>query len=289
MNSQLVIDLMHQRLLPLIADGNYRLLPSAEREILHDKSFQPIFPYTVQSHSYFEWVWCVENHSYLKIQDKVFRLEAGDFCLLPPGEIHADVYIPSLTPYKVIWSSYHRNRIESSYHVYTPINHLQLQAQVCAASPPSMTSLLGMLMQELMILNAHREPICKGLVLALTHLMLRSFKSSIENEAAQGAGELSARVDEYLHKHFNKRISLNDVARALHFSRNYLAALYKQETQKTIGQMLTEIRLRHAKQLLLETHLTVREIAISVGYASPEHFSRIFFKHEGTTPGSYGK
>lgn len=289
MNNQLIIDLMYQQLLPLIAEGNSRFLPSADRAISYTKDFQPIFPFSVHSHSYFQWCWCVENHAFIRIKDHVYRLEAGDFCLLPPGVNHADVYIPSLTSYKVLWYSQKQEVTHAGFHIYTPINHLQLQSELCATSPPSMISLLSMLMQEMTILHSHREPICKGLILTLAHLILRSFESSIENGATQKIGRISVKVDAYLNQHFSKPIALIDVAQALHFSRNYLATLYKKETQKTIGQVLTEIRLKHAKQLLLETHLTVREIAASVGYTSPEHFSRIFLKHEGITPGAYGR
>jgi hypothetical protein len=103
MNGQLIIDLLHQQLLPRILRNDFRILPSADAAIPHSRNYQPIYPYPLHSHTFFEWVWCVENHAFLKIKDQVYRLEAGDFCLLPPGENHAeDVYIPSLTSYKVL-------------------------------------------------------------------------------------------------------------------------------------------------------------------------------------------
>lgn len=53
MNSQLIIDLMHQQLLPRILRQDFSLLPSADREVPYSKSYQPIVPYPIHSHIFF--------------------------------------------------------------------------------------------------------------------------------------------------------------------------------------------------------------------------------------------
>lgn len=290
MNEQLVIDVLHRQLLPRISRGDFRLLPSADAAIPHSKNYQPIFPYPVHSHPFFEWVWCVENHAFLKIKEQVYRLEEGDFCLLPPGEMHADVYIPSLNAYQVLWCSYRQETINAHMHTYESVDHLQHTAGIFAVAPPFALSLLGNLQYELKTEQNYREPVCRALVSTLVHLMLRAFESSLQlQEQKHFSGKVSLKAHAYLNQHFSKPVTLTDVARALHISRNYLATLYKQETGKTIGQMLTEIRLEQAKKYLLETQLSVQTIAKAVGYATPEHFSRVFHKHEGVAPGRYGK
>jgi len=290
MNEQQIIEVMQRQLLPRILHNDFRLLPSADAVIPHGKNYQPIFPYPVHSHSFFEWIWCVENQAFLKIQDQVYRLEAGDFCLLPPGEMHADVYIPSLNQYRVLWCSYQEETIHASIHHYTPVNHLQCAAKIIAPAPSFAPSLLGTLQYELKNEQAYREPLCATLVSALAHLMLRAFEMSLQHEDQKYfPGKISIKVDDYLNQYFRKSLSLEDIARALHVSRNYLATLYKQETGTTIGHTLKHIRLEHAKRLLLETHLSVQEISKAVGYANAEHFSRVFGQQEGVSPGRYGK
>ena len=47
---------------------------------------------------------------------------------------------------------------------------------------------------------------------------------------------------------------------------------------------LTRQRLAHAKTLLLDSTLSVKEIGFACGFASPSHFVRSFKAHFGTTP-----
>ena len=47
---------------------------------------------------------------------------------------------------------------------------------------------------------------------------------------------------------------------------------------------ITRQRLAHAKTLLLDSSLSVKEIGFACGFASPSHFVRSFKAHFGTTP-----
>lgn len=290
MPGQQIVDLFRTRLLPRLECNSFQIQPSPSLAVARSENYFPVPPYTAHSHPFFEWVWCIENHAFLRVQDQIYRLEAGDFCLLPPGQLHADVYLPSLNPYQVLWCSYQKEAVDAHHCIYTPVNPCHYAANMFAAAPPFTASLLGGLQQEFLGKQAHREPVCRALVSTLAHLMLRAFEDSLQHqEQKHFYGKISVRVDEFIYQHFSEPITLDHVARALKLSRNYLATLYKQETGKTIGQRLTEIRLGHAKKLLLETHLPVQAVAKAAGYDTPEHFSRVFRKHEGVAPRLYGK
>jgi transcriptional regulator GlxA family with amidase domain len=47
------------------------------------------------------------------------------------------------------------------------------------------------------------------------------------------------------------------------------------------------MRLEHAKMLLVHTGTTIKGIAASVGYRSVHHFSRIFSRRVGLSPGAF--
>lgn len=285
MNSQFIIDLIHHQLLPHIAERNFCLLPLAE----HGKNYQPIFPYTLHSHSFFEWIWCVKNQAFLQVGKEIFCLNAGDFFFLPPGEMHTDVYTPTLENHHILWCAYKNETIGAHLHEYTPVNHQRHIAGISAPASPFVSSLLGALQYEWKTGQKYQQPVCSALVQTLAFLMLRAFEGGIDNQGDFIPGKIASRVNHYLSEHSHKSLSLTDIARAMHVSRNYLATLYKQETGMTIGQMLRKIRLEQSKKLLMETDMTVQQIAQKIGYSSPEHFSRIFTQHVGVTPGKYGK
>jgi AraC-like DNA-binding protein len=276
--------------LPRLGGSSFQLQPSEKTAVTDHENYLPIFPYSLHSHPFFEWMWCVENHAFIQVEEQVYRLEAGDFCLLPPGQLHMDVYTPALKSYRIMVCSFRDETIYASINTYVPINHLQYDSMIFAPAPPFTSELLSALQQESKSKQSHRGAVCSALVSALGHLMLRAFESPFPHpERKRFPGKISQRVDNYLNQHFNQSLALADVACALRISRNYLATLYKQETGKTIGQALTEIRLEYAKKLLLESHLSVQEVATAVGYSGPEHFSRVFLRHAGSTPGRFVK
>jgi len=290
MNHSLLIDFLRQQIVPFVTHRKCHTLPSLEKVVSACNHYEPIFPYTLHSHSFFEWVWCVENYAFLRIRDRIYHLETGDFFLLPPGTMHAEMYHPALSEYKVLWCAYQNETIGAHLHTYTPVGHLANVAGISAPAPPYTNSILGALQCESKTQLSHRDAINAALVEALAHLMLRAFETAPRHNNQEFIpGKVAVKVNHYLSQHFNEPLALGDVARALHISRNYLATLYKQETGTTIGKRLTEIRLEKAKQYLLESQLSVQQIALKVGFATPEHFSRVFHQHEGTSPGKYGK
>jgi len=93
----------------------------------------------------------------------------------------------------------------------------------------------------------------------------------------------------YINENYADRIALQDVAHYTCLSPNYLSQLFKQETGKSFLEYLTHCRVEAAKKLLIQSNLTISEIAYKLGYDMPSYFSEVFKKHEGLTPSQYRK
>ncbi|MCR4578320.1 MAG: helix-turn-helix transcriptional regulator [Clostridiales bacterium] len=63
--------------------------------------------------------------------------------------------------------------------------------------------------------------------------------------------------------------------------------LIKRATGQTFSQLLTNKRIENSKQLLIDTSLSILEIAQQVGYESSDHFIRTFKNKCGITPNEY--
>lgn len=83
------------------------------------------------------------------------------------------------------------------------------------------------------------------------------------------------------------QLSLETVAAEVGRSASYFSHLLSQRKERTFRQLLTEIRLKHAKQFLRETTLGVQGIAEKIGYTDPNYFSRVFKEVEGVSPRQY--
>ena len=100
-------------------------------------------------------------------------------------------------------------------------------------------------------------------------------------------GGLTKRAKEYIKTNYSKSITLEDVAREINVSPQYLSKLFKEETGENFIDYLTGIRIRIAKSLLEGEELSIKEICYSIGYSDPNYFSRIFKKIVGSTPTEY--
>ncbi|MDD6212636.1 MAG: AraC family transcriptional regulator [Clostridiales bacterium] len=82
-------------------------------------------------------------------------------------------------------------------------------------------------------------------------------------------------------------ISLETVSSHLGISASYLSALFSEYTSQGFVDYLNCVRLEKAKQMIVETKLTVAEIGYKVGFNSPQNFNRVFKRYCKMTPGKY--
>lgn len=96
-----------------------------------------------------------------------------------------------------------------------------------------------------------------------------------------------AKAMEYIDERYNQDITLDHVAKHVNMSYHYFSKLFKDETHQTFSEYLLEIRIRQAKQLLYVKDLSIKDVALHVGYQDPNYFSKIFRKATGMTPTEY--
>ena len=69
----------------------------------------------------------------------------------------------------------------------------------------------------------------------------------------------------------------------------YLSRAFKQHKNKTIGEYFRGLKIKKALDLLINTRLPVSHIAHDCGFSDQSHFTRIFRKYTGTSPGAFRK
>jgi AraC-like DNA-binding protein len=80
---------------------------------------------------------------------------------------------------------------------------------------------------------------------------------------------------------------IRDLACEFNLSASHLQHLFKAQTGSCLGRSLTEERLRRAAALLLDTNLSVKEVAYIVGYKHPSSFIRAFVRYFAQAPSCY--
>jgi len=93
-------------------------------------------------------------------------------------------------------------------------------------------------------------------------------------------------VTDFIRENLAGNLVRADIADATGISVHHLAHLFKRSTGLALHQYIVKARIEQATRLLVETDLSVREIARRVGYTH-SRFSALFQRHAGTTPTSY--
>ena len=91
-------------------------------------------------------------------------------------------------------------------------------------------------------------------------------------------------MSDYVHQHYHRPISLDELASAMKRNASYLSALFSRTTGVTFHQFLEEVRLSKARELLRDPRNRVGKVARAAGYANPDSFRHAFKSHEGLSP-----
>lgn len=92
------------------------------------------------------------------------------------------------------------------------------------------------------------------------------------------------RAAQLLQQKFAEPLDVPQLCRAVGLSQNYLSRLFRRRFGMTIPRYLVGLRIEHARQLLADTNMTVRQVGARVGYPDPQHFNKQFRRFEGVSP-----
>ena len=104
-------------------------------------------------------------------------------------------------------------------------------------------------------------------------------------------GTLSAwqlrRVVDFMVAHLNDDPTIGELAQQCGLSSGYFARAFRQTTGVTPHQWLVRKRIERARTLLLGSGLGLADIAVMCGFVDQSHFTRVFAKFEGNSPGRW--
>lgn len=92
------------------------------------------------------------------------------------------------------------------------------------------------------------------------------------------------RVEQYIADHFDRCVSLSELANVAGLSRMHFAAQFRAATGYRPREYLLNHRIEHAKTLLTTTERPLAEIALAVGFSTQAHFSTVFKRISGESP-----
>ncbi len=219
------------------------------------------------------------------------EVEAGDFFLTSTTQ-----------PYEMRWQTRGGDTFEVIHLYLSPALIERVAGELLGKQPttPAFIDVSGgrdervrTLLEELRReLAERREPsalFVQGLAQALAVHLMRTYRD--ERTAGRRSNALQAyklhRVIELMNQQLAEDFSLAALAEAAQLSKYHFSRLFKRATGLTPSHYFIRLRMARARQLLLETDLSVIAIGLEVGYFSASHFSQIFRREVGVTPSAY--
>lgn len=95
---------------------------------------------------------------------------------------------------------------------------------------------------------------------------------------------LVERVADFLDQYYGHPLSTQLVAYGLGFEPSYFGKMFKHHAKESMAKYLKRMRLNHAKKLLENPFVSIREVAQRAGFSDPSYFTRVFHHSYGLTP-----
>ena len=114
-------------------------------------------------------------------------------------------------------------------------------------------------------------------------LILQRIFEKISVRKIGSSHRVITQILDYINQNYSQDFGLNEMAEMVHMNHAYLSILFKDEVGISFVRYLTQIRMAHAKELLLKGE-KVQDVSVAVGYNNYRYFCNIFKKEEGVTP-----
>ncbi len=108
--------------------------------------------------------------------------------------------------------------------------------------------------------------------------------------SAAGAGAdnaLAVRIAEYVRIHADRPLTVAGVAQAFGYNPDHIGRLFRTSFRTGLKEHIDQQRLRLARDLLLTTELSVKEIAVRLGWRNENLFVKFFVYHEEISPARF--
>ncbi len=228
-------------------------------------------------HPWFEYNFIAKGSVFTTLNNKEFLAEEGTSFLIPPGFYHS-----------------HRNN-------QTGDDGICLRFSISANSDNELAKkivkTLSIAEEKPFISNIEKMDfsggeLSVGAMFAAWIVGIYENKISdlkVRQEYEPEKSKISPQVLIWLNEYYAKKFSVKEIALSLNMSYRNLSRKFKEETGVCISDKLLEIRMNHAKRMLISSDLTINEIAARVGFENEFYFSNVFKKYEKFSPGIYRK
>ena len=244
-------------------------------------------------HPYYEFYYLLSGTRRIFINDTIYYVKKGDLIVIPKGELHRTTYIGGDTHERIVM-------IFSDAFIAPLMNKLSSDTfQKCFGKrqitiPPNrrdyIEELFAKIIREHNGIDIFSESMLTIYVYELILFVLRCQENS---DAAYPASEIGddviSEAAKFISGNFTKDFSLSQLAVKYNMSPSYFSRKFKLCTGFGYKEYLITVRIIEACRLLLNTDMSITQIAENCGFDDSNYFGDCFKKIKGMSPREYRK
>ncbi|MCY9662757.1 AraC family transcriptional regulator [Paenibacillus chondroitinus] len=211
------------------------------------------------------------------LNGETLTVEKGDLLLIRKGVMRAGENAQEGAHQKY---SVHFHLNERGHELFADAGtHLRLKAR----SYDYMKQRFAILTQQWFGQRMYADVICTG----IAHELLGGFlQETVESRFTSVKLRLMSEVQNYIAAHYREPIRIEELAQLVDRAPNYVTQSFKEVTGLTPISYMHQVRVHAARDLILNTRMTIREVSDFLGYSDQAHFNRVFKKMMGYPPSS---
>lgn len=251
--------------------------------------------HSAHSHTYYELFYLVNGNCTISLDNKLYTLSAGNIIFIPANAIHRTSYIGD-NPSERIYIEFSSDYISTIEDIlgknWTGKN---LWGHILYIEPTHksyINSLFDKIISEYNIIDHYSDCCIRQLFQYLIIMLIRVDRTNIDekNYITHSHKKIEADMisaSRYIAENFKNNISLNDVAEFLNLNPAYFSSKFKAFHGIGFSEYLRNTRINHAEWYLIETDLSMSDVADECGFCSSNYFGDTFKIVNGISPSEF--
>lgn len=268
-----------------------------------DASNSMKFPH---SHSFCELYYLISGMCTLRINQTIYTLTPGTLIFIPSGVPHKTTYDSACVSERLTieFSPDYVAAIDEEFgemwlnrFLYSSPMHILVEARshieelMASVNIDSTTNPLlpddGAMYHSDIFTNCMRKLRFQELII---NILRNNTRAEYVTEDEMQISDISVSdAKKFIDENYSEALSLDSLAQRYRLNPSYFSNKFKSINGIGFKEYLNNVRIIHAEKLLLETSLSITDIALQCGYESSNYFGDIFRKVNGVSPSQFRK
>ncbi len=237
----------------------------------------------------------VKGDAKIIINNRIYRMKAGDVAIVNPFEAHGIYLEDRNAPFIRDCVSFQPINLfpdtsPQGGSIFSQLKTISFENRLPEDAAQSVSPHIDSIVTEAQSGRQGWSMAALAGIMRIYSSVIKSGCYSVEDIDVPARRDFMTRVTGYIDANLSSAISTADAAAFCQYSSEYFCRLFRKCFHTTFLDYLNVYRIQKAKNYIDEgNYPTVAELAVTFGFSSQNHFGNMFKRHVGVLPSAYIK